>query len=265
MKLMEDEVDVFTDIQTLTAAAARRFAFLASKAVEERGVFAVALSGGLTLGALYQLMATDKTVRSEIPWSKVHFFFGDERHVPPGHPHSNFRMVSEAMFLNLRTEHLHIHRVLGELASACQAAEEYEADLRGFFEPRGLLDEGFPRFDLAFLRMGHDGHTASLFPNSSGLHETARWVVSNWVEELKKDRITMTFPVLNSAAEVILFVSGSGKASLVAEVLGQPVNGLKYPIQEVRPRNGIKRWMLDTKAAAGIGMRPNAWSGLSFQ
>jgi 6-phosphogluconolactonase len=104
-----------------------------------------------------------------------------------------------------------------------------------------------------------------LFPNSSGLHETARWVVSNWVEELKKDRITMTFPVLNSAAEVILFVSGSGKASLVAEVLGQPVNGLKYPIQEVRPRNGIKRWMLDTKAAAGIGMRPNAWSGLSFQ
>jgi 6-phosphogluconolactonase len=265
MKLIEDEVDVFADIQALTAAAARRFALLATKAVQDRGVFAVALSGGLTLRALYQLMATDEDVRAEIPWSKVHFFFGDERHVPPEHPHSNFRMVSEAMFLSLRTEHLHIHRVLGELASACQAAEEYEADLRGFFEPRGLLDEGFPRFDLAFLRMGHDGHTASLFPNSSGLHETARWVVSNWVEELKKDRITMTFPVLNSAAEVILFVSGSGKASLVAEVLGQPVNGLKYPIQEVRPRNGIKRWMLDTNAAAGIGMRPNAWSGLSFQ
>ena len=257
MKLIEDEVDVFADIQALTAAAARRFALLATKAVQDRGVFAVALSGGLTLRALYQLMATDEDVRAEIPWSKVHFFFGDERHVPPDHPHSNFRMVSEAMFLSLRTEHPHIHRVLGELASASKAADEYEADLRGFFEPRGLLDEGFPRFDLALLRMGHDGHTASLFPNSSGLHETARWVVSNWVEELKKDRITVTLPVLNSAAEVILFVSGPGKAPIVAEILGQAVNGLKYPIQEVRPRNGIKRWMLDTAAAADIGMSFN--------
>jgi 6-phosphogluconolactonase len=184
MKLNGDQVDVFADIQALTLAAARRFALLATKAVENHGVFAVALSGGSTPRVLYRLMTTDKTIRSEIPWSKVHFFFGDERHVSPEHADSNFRMANEAMFQSLATEQLHIHRVLGEFSSASEAAEEYEADLREFFEPRGLLEEGFPRFDLVFLGMGPDGHTASLFPNSSGLQETHRWVVANWIEKL---------------------------------------------------------------------------------
>jgi 6-phosphogluconolactonase len=252
MKLNGDQVEVFADIHALTVAAARRFARLATKAVQDHGAFAVALSGGSTPKVLYRLMATDQAIRSEISWSKVHFFFGDERHVPPDHADSNFRMANEAMFQALGTEQLHVHRVLGELTSANQAAARYEADLREFFEPRGLLDEGFPRFDLILLGMGPDGHTASLFPNSSGLQETSQWVMANWVEKFETDRITMTFPVLNSAAEVILFVSGPEKAPLVAEVL-QPAAGVKkYPVQKVRPRNGIKRWMLDAPAAAGI-------------
>ena len=217
MKLIGDEVDVYADIKTLIAAAARRFALLATKAIEDHGVFTVVLSGGLTLKALYRLMATDKALRSEIPGANVHFFFGDESHLPPDHPKSNFHMVCEAMYLSMRSEQLHIHRVLGELASASQSAEEYEADLRDFFEARRLLDEGFPRFDLVFLGMGRDGHTASLFPNSPGLQESARWVVANRVETLNmdqnKDRITMTFPVLNSAAEVVLFVRGLERSS----------------------------------------------------
>jgi 6-phosphogluconolactonase len=101
-----------------------------------------------------------------------------------------------------------------------------------------------------------DGHTASLFPNSSGLHETSRWVVANWVEKFKTDRITMTFPVLDSAAQVILFVAGPENAPVIAEVLNQPVGMPKYPVQEVRPRNGIKHWMLDSAAAAHIGTIP---------
>jgi 6-phosphogluconolactonase len=216
------------------------------------GEFAVALSGGSTPSALYRLMATDEAIRSKIPWSRVHFFFGDERHVSPEHAESNFRMANEAMFQDLRTRELYIHRILGELISASEAAEEYEADLREFFEPRGLLTEGLPRFDLILLGMGPDGHTASLFPSSSGLLETTRWVVANWVEKFKTDRITMTFPVLNSAAEVILFVSGAEKAPVLAEVVEPAVGEPKYPIQAVRPRNGIKRWMLDAPAAAGI-------------
>jgi 6-phosphogluconolactonase len=252
MNLNGDVVDVFADTQALTAAAAQRFLQLASKAVSDRGVFSVALSGGSTPKMLYRLLATDKTLRAEIPWSRIHFFFGDERHVPPDDAESNFRMASEAMFQVLRTERLHLHRVLGELASAARAAEEYEEDLREFFEQRGLLEGGFPRFDLAFLGMGPDGHTASLFPDSSGLLETNRWVVANWVEKFKTDRITLTFPVLNSSAEVILFVAGPEKASVVAQVLRNGATSLKFPVQKVRPRHGIKRWMLDAAAAAEI-------------
>ncbi len=253
MKLNGDKVDVFADIQALTMAAARRFAQLAINAVKDHGVFAVALSGGSTPKVLYRLMATDKAIRSKIPWSKIHFFFGDERHVPPDHPESNFRMANEAMFQPLPARPLHIHRVLGELASASMAAEQYEADLSEFFEPRALLDEGFPRFDLIFLGMGPDGHTASLFPHSAGLRETTRWVVANWVEQFKTDRITMTFPVLNAAAEVVLFVSGPEKAPVLANVLNQDGGGPRFPVQSVRPGHGIKRWMLDAPAATGIG------------
>ena len=251
-----DQVDVFTDVQALTVVAAQRIVALATNAVQDHGVFAVALSGGSTPRVLYRLMATDKTIRSAIPWSKVHFFFGDERYVPPDHAESNFRMAREAMFQGLRSKGLHIHRILGELASASEAAAEYEADLGEFFGARGLLDQGFPRLDLALLGMGPDGHTASLFPNSSGLRESARWVVANWVEKFKADRITMTLPVLNSAAEVILLVSGHEKSPVLAEVLGQAVSGPKYPVQRVRPRHGIKRWMLDATAAASINAVP---------
>jgi 6-phosphogluconolactonase len=254
MKLNGDQVDVFADTNQLTAAAAERFALLAATAVEDHGAFSVALSGGSTPKALYRLMATDQVIRSKIPWSKVHFFFGDERHVPPDHADSNFRMANEAMFQALHTEQLDVHRVLAELTSAIEAAAQYEEDLKEFFELRGLLDNGFPRFDLIFLGMGPDGHTASLFPNSSGLNEKTRWVVANWVEKFQTDRITMTFPVLNSAAEVILFVAGPEKASLVAKVLDPAADGTRYPVQDVKPRKGIKRWMLDASAAAAIGM-----------
>jgi 6-phosphogluconolactonase len=252
MKLNGDQVEIFDEASKLTRGAAERFVLLAAKAVEEHGVFSVALSGGSTPKALYQLMAADPAIRSKVQWSKVHMFFGDERHVPPDHNDSNFRMADEAMIQALSSEQLHLHRVLAELPSAAEAAAEYEADLREFFEPRGLLEGGFPRFDLIFLGMGPDGHTASLFPNSSGLNEKTRWVVANWVEKFQTDRITMTFPVLNAAAEVIVFVAGPEKASLLAEVLDPSTAGTEYPVQKVKPRNGLKRWMIDAAAAGAI-------------
>jgi 6-phosphogluconolactonase len=209
--------------------------------------------GGSTLRALYRLMAADKTIRAKIQWSKIHFLFSDERHVPPDQAERNFRMANEAMFQDLRAEGLHIHRILGELNSASEAADQYEVDLRSFFGARGLVIERLPRFYLILLGMGPDGHTASLFPGSSGLGETTRWVVANWVEKFKTDHITMTFPVLNSAAEVIVFVSGPEKAPVLAKVLDPANTATNYPVQRVRPRNGIKRWMLDAAAAASIG------------
>ena len=250
MRTENEVVDVFPDVTALTKAAGEHFVLLAKDAVAARGVFTVALSGGSTPKVLYTLLATDQSLRGAIPWSNTHFFFGDERHVPPDHVESNFRMVNEAMFRRLAPISTRIHRVPAENPDAVNAAAQYEANMRELFGLKGLVRAGFPRFDLILLGMGPDGHTASLFPGTVALGETKRWVVANWVEKLKTHRITFTFPVLNNAAEVILFVAGPDKAPMVAEVLGRAGNVPRYPVQMVQPRNGVKRWMLDKPAAS---------------
>jgi 6-phosphogluconolactonase len=245
-------VEIFADVAALTSGVGNLFVRLAQDAVAKRGIFTVALSGGSTPKGLYTLMVTDKSLRAAIPWSKIHFFFGDERHVPPDSPDSNFRMVNEAMFLRLPPGSIHIHRILGELADAAEAASCYEVEVKDFFESRGLVEEGFPRFDLIFLGLGPEGHTASLFPESLALQETHRWVVANWVAKLKTHRITLTFPVLNNAGEVVLLVAGSAKARIVADVMERTATGPKYPVQSVKPHSGTERWMLDKAAASQL-------------
>jgi 6-phosphogluconolactonase len=245
-------VEIFPDVAALTAAAGERFVRVAQDAVARRGVFTVALSGGSTPKGLYTLMAKDKNLCGDIPWSKIHFFFGDERQVPPDQADSNFHMVNQAMFQRLAPGLTHIHRILGEFADAAEAASRYEVDMRDFFESHGLVEAGFPRFDLIFLGMGSEGHTASLFPESLALQETHRWVVANWVEKFKAHRITMTFPVLNNAAEVVLLVAGVAKAPIVVEVLERTATTPRYPVQRVKPCNGTKCWMLDKAAASQL-------------
>ncbi len=249
MKTNDEVFDVFPDLGSMAAAAARRFLQLSLEAVSRRGVFTVALSGGSTPAALYSLLAADPHLRLAIPWSKIHFFFGDERHVPPAGAESNFRLANEALFQHLPGETLNVHRIHGELAEAGGAAVAYEAEMREFFAAHHAVEEGFPRFDLIFLGMGADGHTASLFPDSEGLHETGRWVVANWVAKLKSDRVTLTFPVLNNAAEVILLVAGEEKAPVIARLVNHPEREPRFPVQWVAPRNGVKRWLLDRAAA----------------
>jgi 6-phosphogluconolactonase len=249
MNSRPDLIDVYSDIRSLAAAAARRFLQLSLEAMARRGYFTVALSGGSTPKILYALLAADPSLRSAFPWAKTHFFFGDERHVPPDNSESNFHMASEAMFNPLAGETLNIHRIRGELSHATDAAADYEADLQEFFSKHNELENGLPRFDLIFLGMGPDGHTASLFPGTAALQETDRWVVANWVEKFKTDRITFTYPVLNNADETILLVSGAEKAPVMTEILGSPPARVPhYPVEFVRPRNGVKRWMLDRAA-----------------
>ena len=245
-------VEIFADAGALTLKAGDLFLRLAQDAVARREIFTVALSGGLTPKGLYTLMATDKSLRAAVPWSKIHFFFGDERHVPPDSPDSNFRMVDEAMLQRLPPGSTHIHRILGELADAAEAASRYEAEMKDFFETHGLVEEDLPRFDLIFLGLGPEGHTASLFPESLALQETHRWVVANWVEKLKTHRITLTFPVLNNAGDVVLLVAGSAKAQIMADVLERTADVPKYPVQSVQPRSGTERWMLDKAAASQL-------------
>ncbi len=170
----QPEIRILKNAADLFEAAAAEFAAQASAAVRANGKFTVALSGGSTPKTLYSLLAT----KPGIPWDKIHFFWGDERHVPPDHPESNYRMANEALLSKVPARAENIFRIHSEEKDAAAAALQYEQTLKDFFH---LSPGKFPRFDLIFLGVGPDGHTASLFPGTSALTEKHRLVVANWV------------------------------------------------------------------------------------
>ncbi len=236
----QPEIRVLKTTTDLFEAAATEFAAQASAAVRANGRFTVALSGGSTPKTLYSLLAT----KPGIPWDKICIFWGDERHVPPDHPESNYRMANEALLSKVSLRPENIFRIHAEEKDAAAAAQQYELTLKDFFH---LSPGEFPRFDLIFLGVGPDGHTASLFPGTAALNETKRLVVSNWVAKFNTDRITFTFPVLNAAAYVIFLLSGADKAATLQEVLENKAADL--PSQKVDPVNGKLIWMVDEPAA----------------
>ena len=235
------EVKILPDNAALTQTAAQEFHKVAESAVQERGRFSVALSGGNTPRTVYSLLASE---HKELPWDRIHVFFGDERHVPPDHPDSNFRMASESLLSKVPIPERNVHRIHAEL-DAEAAAAEYDQQLVNFFH---LSNQGWPRFDLIFLGIGEDGHTASLFPGSKALSEESRRVAANWVEKFKTFRITLTFPVLNHAAEVVFLVSGASKAQIISEILRPGAQ--KYPAQSIQPENGRLLWLVDQDAGS---------------
>jgi len=233
-------VKVLPDTLALYRAAADELIGCGRKSIADHGRFCVALSGGSTPRGVYSLLAERP---DNLPWNKMFLFFGDERHVPPDHPDSNYRMAQEALLSKVPVPATNVFRIRTEL-DANQAAQEYEDQLRSFF---ALKPGEFPRFDLIMLGLGDDGHTASLFPGSAALNETSRLVVANWVEKFQQYRITLTYPVLNHAAEVMFLVSGAGKAQILKDVLSG--EGERYPAQRVRSENGVLLWLVDQDAA----------------
>lgn len=189
-------------------ATADRFVDAAQRAIEERGIFRVALSGGSTPKEVYPLLLEPGRIDA-VDWSRVEFFWGDERSVPPDHPESNFG-VAYGMLIsqlpNVRPDR--IHRMPAEAPDLDAAALSHESELRLAFGARGAEP---PAFDLIWLGMGPDGHTASLFPGSEALDETERWVVPNWAPSQETWRMTFTFPLINAAREVIIVATGEEK------------------------------------------------------
>ena len=202
-------IQLVADADALYQAAAAEFVRQAGAAVETKDTCTVALSGGSTPKGLYGLLANDPTWRGQVPWGNIHVFWGDERHVPPDHPDSNYRMAHEALLSKVPMPQAHVHRIKSEHPDARQAADDYEQTLRAFFH---LAAGQFPRIDLIFLGLGPEGHTASLFPGTKALHDTRRLVVATSVGKLFTDRITLTPAVLNHAAGV---ASGVGVDSYV--------------------------------------------------
>jgi 6-phosphogluconolactonase len=244
---LQIEYIVEPDSNALARRAAEEFVSIAEEASAKRGRARIAISGGSTPKAAFQLLADPgQPFLKRMPWDKLDLYWVDERTVPPDDAESNYRMTREAMLEQVPLKPEQIHRMEGELDPQAAAAR-YESLLRNTFRLEGAET---PRFDLVQLGMGDDGHTASLFPHTEAIHELGRLVTANQVPQKDTWRITLTWPVINQASSVFFLIGGANKAELVKEVFTGPRDPERLPSQLIWPATGILTLVLDKDAAA---------------
>ena len=237
-------VRMYDDLQSLSCAAAGAFLELAQETVAAQGRFTLVLSGGSTPRTLYRVLADE--CRAGMPWAATHVFFGDERCVPHDDPDSNYRLAREALLERVPIPPDQAHPMPTSPADQPSAAAEYEATLRASFPGE------WPRFDLVFLGLGEDGHTASLFPGSPALRERRRWVVASVAPTEPRQRLTLTYPVLNHAARVWFLVSGASKHEALRCALLREVAPEVCPAAGVNPADGELLWWVDEAAYGSL-------------
>jgi 6-phosphogluconolactonase len=238
------QVKVFPTLAALSQFAAGLFAESARASVVSRGTFLAALSGGGTPLGLYRLLAS-APFRDELPWARMHFFWGDERCVPPDDPESNYQQAWQAFLSQVAISSENIHRVRGELEPAAAAAD-YTRQLAAIAPP-GLE---FPTLDLALLGLGEDGHTASLFPGSEVDASSPALAVSGHYQGRPADRVTLSSQVFSAARQVVFLVAGEGKARAAADAIEAHYEPIAHPAQRIRPQDGKLWWLLDQPAAS---------------
>lgn len=241
---MKPDVRVLADMNELSLRVAEAAVGTINESVQTNGSCSLALSGGNTPRSLYGLLSSQ--FRDRIPWAKVHVFWGDERYVPLDDSRSNYRMARETLLDAVPCPPGNVHPMPTELPDPDVAARDYEKTLRSHF----LKD--WPRFDLVFLGLGEEGHTASLFPESPALEETRRWVVAVKVPAEPPLRLTLTLPALTQAANVYFLVTGSNKAQALHHVLYGSPDPKNYPASGVRLAQGTVIWWVDREAAGPV-------------
>lgn len=244
---MSARVNIFGDDDQLAAHAAEIIVRTLVDAIDARGRAMLALSGGTTPHKTYALLS-QPVMRERIDWARTHIFVVDERFVPIDDPNSNFAMAHRLLLKPVSAPGENTFPVPTQLASADAAARAYAGTIEMAF---GSREAGSPRFDLIVLGLGSDGHTAGLFPGAASLSVHDRWVVATPPGKLPPhvDRITMTFPVLNAAREVLFLVSGSRKAAALRDVLMERALDEQIPATGVRPASGRLTWLVDRAAA----------------
>ncbi|HEX4642855.1 MAG TPA: 6-phosphogluconolactonase [Candidatus Acidoferrales bacterium] len=245
-------VHVYPDAAEVARGAARYFVDYAWQSIAKDGQFMVALSGGNTPSAMFEILASDE-FRGQVDLAKVHIFWGDERAVPPDNAESNYGVARRQLLIRVPIPEGNVHRMEAERAGIGRAAHDYEEILRNYLP---LDDRGFPRFHLIFLGLGKDGHTASIFPGPRVVRQTSRWVSTPMVTKLNMRRMTLTLPVLDAAQRVVFLVTGPDKADILHTVLQEKTEP-PLPAQLVQPRDrGIKLFLVDKAAAAKLTPAP---------
>ncbi len=240
------EIYVESSVEQATGLASRFVKSIVRESVQRHGYCYLALAGGTTPHGLYLRLAAD-AASGDVPWQNVVVFFGDERDVPQDHVESNYRMAQRTLLDHVPIQLMHVHPMPADAEDLDAAAAEYERSVRQTV-PAG--DGGLPRFDLILLGMGRDGHTASLFPDTEALSETDKLVMSYHVPVLGRERMTFTYPLINAARNVVLFVTGADKTEAVARlVCDDPEAAADLPVAGVRPTDGTMKVVLDAEAA----------------
>jgi 6-phosphogluconolactonase len=239
---MNPDIRIFKDLEDLSVAAAELFVKQAAQSIAERDRFLVALNGGSTPTRLFELLATD--FREKVDWSRVNVFWGDERCVPPSDPGSSYGQAWGTLLSRVPILEANIHRIKGELRPA-EASKDYALALKEFASPP--LD--WPCFDLVYLGMGEDGHTASLFPGSSIDTSEPTMPITAQYQNRPANRVTLTPVVFNSARMIAFMAIGEKKAQTFAEVLSDRYNPDLYPAQRIQLADGGLIWLVDEAAA----------------
>lgn len=241
---MSKEIRTFKTPEEVAEEAAKRFVQLAQTAIATQNRFSAVLAGGNTPKILHQLLA-QTPLKEPVDWRKVHVFFGDERFVPPDDPGSNLLMAKKSLLDHVPIPRENIHPMQTLNISPEQAAQQYEETIKNFFAGANLS------FDLVYLGLGEDGHTASLFPN----HQAMSYAPDRLVAVVKNSpkppsvRLTLTYKAINQAKNVIFLATGENKAQAVARALKEADSSHPLPVQSIQPEKGHLLWLLDEAAA----------------
>ena len=232
------EILIFKDMDGITDCAVNKWAEIAERTVNEKGLFCVAISGGKTPAALFRKLSK----KEGLPWSKTHVFMVDERFVPYQNENNNYRMINELLLRHVDIPAKNIHPISTTIETPQASALKYEKELNSFFRSR-------PGFDLVILGIGDDGHTASLFPRAPSLKEKKHPAIAVLPSgAILSERITMTFPVIDNAENIIFMAEGSSKSGVIREVIEDEKSRL--PAAMVKPLKGSLFFLLDEAAAS---------------
>jgi len=241
---MNPRIEIFPRTE-FPKAATEKIADVVRDMQQQRDLCHLVLTGGSTPRRVYSTLATKQ--RERIDWQGVHLYWGDERMVPPEHSESNYCMAKETLLDHVPIPQENVHRMRGEIDPR-ESTREYAAMLQERFDGQP------PVFDLVLLGVGEDGHTASLFPETSAVTEKHEWVTSVFVPKLKAWRVTLTLPVINQARETFFLISGSSKAEIVQRLLSLKQPSSEWPASLVQPESGNLTWLLDKDAAARLNV-----------